>query len=218
MAVENLRVRVNQDILRAVEDEFAADWKGTKRGEGCVIDFYTEMALEQRIFQIRAGTVSAPIVGDVAITDQVCEMAVEAPDGLSMMPVFFNWCFNLSAATLFEVALKSRPWTTAITFTTAFTPLNLYIGGRGALTRGYADGAGGVDVGVNESLTLDRLHYHWAQPIAAGAYTTTDIWEPIAPPVLNARAILYAQIGADTTGPSYFAALNYIELPTINIS
>src|SRR3990167_8813371 len=117
-----------------------------------------------------------------------------------------------------RLALGGGGWTAAMTFPRAFAPLNLYIWGRGALTRGYADGAGGVDVGVNESLTLDRLHYHWAQPIAAGAYTTTDIWEPIAPPVLNARAILYVQIGADTTGPSYFAALNYIELPTINIS
>ena len=208
MAVETLRVKVNQDILRAETEEIFADWKGTKRGEGCVIDFYTAMALEQRVFQVRAGSVSAPLVGDVAITDQVCEMAAEAPSGVTLMPITFNWCFNLAAAT----------WTTAITFTTQFTPLNLYIGGVEALSRAYVDAAGGVDVGANESLTLDRLHYHWAQPIAAGAYTTTDTWEPIAPPALNDHSIAYVQIGADTTGPSYFATLQYIELLTVNLS
>lgn len=218
MATETLRVKVNQDVLRAETEETSADWKGTKRGEGCVVDFYTAMALEGRVFQIRAGSVSTPVVGDVLITDQVAEMAVEAPAGLTIMPCEFNWAFNLSAATLFEVALKSRPWTTAVTFTTAFVPLPIYIGGPGSMCRGYTDGAGGVDVGANESLTLDRLHYHWAQPIAAGAYTTTDIWQPIAPPSLNDRAILYVQIGADTTGPSYFATLRHIELPTVHVS
>ena len=157
-------------------------------------------------------------MGDVVITDQKAEMAVEAPAGLTLMPVEFNWCFNLAAETLFEVALKSRPWTTAITFTTQFTPLNLYIGGVGALSRAYVDAAGGVDVGANEDVTLDRLHYHWAQPIAAGAYTVTDVWQPIAPAALNDRAIAYVQIGAATTGPSYFATFHYIELLTVHLS
>mgnify|MGYP001563290036 CR=1 FL=1 len=218
MAESTLRVKVNQGILRSDTEEVSSDWKGSQRGEGCVLDFYTAMVLEQRGFQVRAGSVSTPVVGDVVITDQVCEMAAEAPTGLTLMPIFFNFGLNLAAATLFEVALKSRPWTTAITFTTAFTPLPLYIGGVGALSRAFVDAAGGVDVGVNEDLTLDRLHYHWAQPIAAGAYTTTATWEPIAPPCLNARAILYVQIGADTTGPSYFATINYFELPTASLS
>ena len=218
MSVATLQVKVNQDSPRSETEETSVAIKGTKRGEICVIDFYTQMALEKRVFQVRAGSVSAPVVGDVVITDQKAEMAVEAPSGLTILPSCFNWSFNLAAATLFEVALKSRPFTTAITFTTAFVPLPLYIGGYGALTKAYVDAAGGVDVGANEALTLDRLHYHWAQPIAAGAYTTSDIWQPIAPAALNANAILYVQIGADTTGPSYFATLEYIELPTINIS
>ena len=218
MATETLQVLVNQDSPRSDAEGTPTNWKGTKRGEGCVIDFYTAMALEQRLFQVRAGSVTTPLVGDIVITDQVGEMAVEAKTGFVVLPTEFNWCFRLAAATLFEVAVKSRPWTTAITFTADRQALNCYIGGPQAASRVYVDAAGGVDVGANESLTVDRLHYDWAQRIAAGAYTTTDTWEPIAPPPVVGRSILYVQIGADTTGPSYYATLHFIELATVQIS
>ena len=183
-----------------------------------VIDFFTAMALEGRIFQVKAGALTTPVVGDVAITDQVAEMAVEAPTGLTIMPCFFNLAIRLGTGTLFEAALKARPWTTAITFTTAFVPLPLYIGGAGSMCRAYVDAAGAVDVGANESLTLDRLLYHWANPIAFGAITSTAKWEPTAPPAMTGRSIVYAQIAGTGTGPSYFAVMNHIELPTINVT
>lgn len=213
-----MQVYVSTDSPLAIAEDNLANAKGTKRGELCVIDFFTQMALEGRVFQIRAGSVSSPLVGDVTITDQVAEWAIEAPLGLTILPCYLNVALNLHAATLAEICAKSRAWTTAITFTTAFVPLPLYIGGPQSMARAFLDAAGGVDVGAGESLTLDRLHYSWSQPIAAGAWTTTLEWKPLAPPPIAGRSIFYVQIGADTTGPSYFATNEYIELPTINLS
>ncbi len=212
-----MQVYVSSESPLAIGEENLANAKGSKRGELCVVDFYTQMALEGRVFQIRAGSVSAPVVGDVVITDQVGEMAVEAPGGMTILPTYFNGALNLAAATLFEACVKSRPWTVAVTGT-AQTPLNLFIGGAESMCKGYVAAAGGVDVGANEDLALDRLHYSWAQPIAAGAYTTSFEWKPLAPPPIAGRSILYVQIAGDTTGPSYYAVLEYIELPTINLS
>jgi len=211
------QVLVNQDSPRSESDGNWIDLKGSKRGEVCVIDFYTAMALEQRAFQVRSGVLSAPTVGDVAITDQVCEMATEAGSGLTIIPCELEIAINLGAGTLHEYAAKSRPWTTAVTGT-AFTALPMYLGGVAARSSSYASAAGGVDVGANESLTLDRLHYHFAQPIAMGAWDGTAKWYPIAPPPVAGRSIFYVQIGATGTGPSYFAHYNFIELPTVNIS
>ena len=209
---------VNQDSPRSESDGNWADLKGNKRGEVCVLDFYIAMALEQRAFQVRAGALSAPLVGDVAISDQVCEMATEAEAGTVILPCELEIAINLGAGTLHEYAVKSRPWTVAVTGTT-FAALPMYLGGVSASgTASYVSAAGGVDVGANEDLTLDRLHYHFAQPIAMGAWDGSAKWYPIAPPPIAGRSIFYVQIGADTTGPSYFAHYNFIKLATVNIS
>ena len=207
---------VNQDSPRSVSEGVWTNLKVSKRGEACIIDFYTEMALEARGYQVRAGALSAPLVGDVVITDQVCELATEAPTGTAVIAVELEIAINLGGGTLHEYAAKSRPWTTAITGT-AFVALPMYLGGPAARSSSYGSAAGGVDVGANEDLPLDRLHYHFAQPIAMGAWSGIALWQPIAPPVIDGRSIFYVQIAATTTGPSYFAHYNFIELPTVNI-
>ena len=89
-------------------------------------------------------------------------------------------------------------------------PLPLLMGGAAASGIARVQTAGNVVV-TAELATTTRIHYSWAQPIAAGAYTTSYEWQPAAPPVLNGAASLYVQIAAATTGPSYFANLDYVE-------
>ena len=210
------QVLVNQDSPRSESEGNWIDLKGSKRGEVCVVDFYTAMALEGRGYQVRAGALSAPLVGDVEITDQACEMATESLTGTTVLPVELHIAINLGGGTLHEYVAKSRPWTTAVTGT-AFTALPMYLGGVAARSASYVSAAGGVDVGANESLLLDRLHYSFSQPIAMGAWDGIAKWEPIAPPPIAGRSIFYVQIAAATTGPSYFAHYNFIELQTVNI-
>jgi len=77
--------------------------------------------------------------------------------------------------------------------------------------------AGGVTV-TAELATTTLRHFSWSQPIAAGAWPTWYDWEPKMPPVLNGPRCFYLQIAGDTTGPSYYAHFDYIELATDNVS
>lgn len=206
---------VSQDSLPAGGEGTNIQLRASKRGELYVVDFYTMMALEQRAFHVRAGTLSAPLVGDVVITDTAAEMCVDAVLGTTIIPVNCNINFNLAAATLFETAGKSVA--SVSTAGTAFVPLPLYSGGAAAVTTARVQAAGAVTV-TAELATTTLRHFAWGHPIAAGAWPTIYDWVPRTPPVLNGPRCFYVQIAADTTGPSYFASFDYLELPTVNVS
>ena len=93
----------------------------TTMGELVVTDFFQAALLDGRGFQIRAGTISVPLVGDVLITDTAAEMAIDAASGTTIIPMSANISFNLAAATLFETAGKSVA--TVSSAGTAFVPL-----------------------------------------------------------------------------------------------
>ena len=208
---------VNQDSPRAASEGSWVNAKGSKRGEVCVVYFYTAMALEGRAFQIRGGTIATGATADLGVVDQLAEMAVEAPGGLSAIPCYLNLSIPTAAGTVNEAFAKSRPWTVAITGT-AQVPLPLRLNGVASRCSGYFAAEGGVDVGANESLTLDRLHWSFSQPIAMGAWDGVYEWIPPCPSVVAGHSIFYVQIGATTTALLYFCHFDYIELPTINLS
>jgi len=81
-----IQLLTNQDIPRSDDESVWLDVKGTKRGEICIIDFYLEQVIEENAYQIRAGTVTTAITGDIAITDAKAEMAVAALAGTTVMP------------------------------------------------------------------------------------------------------------------------------------
>lgn len=179
-----------------------------------IMDFYTQMVLMGRVFQVRAGTISVPVVGDVLITDTAAEMCADAASGTTIIPVFSNISFNLAAATLFESAGKSVA--TVSSAGTAFVPLPLKSNGDAAVSTARVQAAGAVTV-TAELATTTLRHFSWSQPIAAGAWPTWYDWQPRTPPVLVGPRCFYVQIGADTTGPSYFAHFDYIEIPTATL-
>ena len=210
------RLFVAQDTIGAAGESSWMSAKASKMGFQIVTDFYTQMAIEQRAFQVRAGTISVPLVGDVTLTDAVAEMCVDAATGTTVIPVYTNVSFNLAADTLFESAGKSQAAISASG--TAFIPLPLYSGGVASTCIARVAAAGGVAV-AGELATTVRRHWSWSQPIAAGAWDTWYDWEPRTPPILAGPACYYVQIaGGPTTAPSYFASFDYIELPTTAVS
>lgn len=186
-------------------------WTGTKRGEAHIVDFYERMMFAGRCFQVRAGTISAPVVGDVVITDTAAEMATSANLGTTIIPISTNVNFNLAGGTLFESAGKSVG--AAHTVGTAFVALPLKLGGNAAASYSTVSAAGGVAVAA-EVTTTTRRHWSWSQPIAAGAWDTWYDWKPKVPPILTGPACYYVQIAGTGTGPSYFASYDFIELPS----
>jgi hypothetical protein len=209
---QNLQVK--QNSLSGAGESSYTGGTANRLGQQVVMDFYTFMALSGAAYQVRAGTLSVPLVGDVLITDTAAEMAVDAATGLTILPVFVNISFNLAAATLFETAGKSVA--TVSSAGTAFVPLPLRSNGAAATSTARVAAAGGVTV-TAELATTTLRHFSWGHPIAAGAWPTIYEWTPRTPPVLVGPRSFYVQIAADTTGPSYFSNVDYIECPTATL-
>jgi hypothetical protein len=211
----NNKFLVYQDSVGATGENTWGSARMNKMGFQVVTDFYTQMAIEGRVFQVRAGTISVPVVGDVVITDTAAEMCADAATGTTIIPVYTNISYNLAAGTLFENAGKSVA--TASSAGDAFVPLPLYSGGVAAACTARVDEEGSTTV-TAELATTTLRHFSWSQPIAAGAYTTTYDWEPRSPPILNGPRCFYIQIAGTGTGPSYYASFDFIELPTTAVS
>lgn len=186
-----------------------------------IADFYLQALFEGLVYQIRAGTVTTPLTGDVVITDAKAEMALDAGDGVTAIPVFANISIRLGTGTLHEYAIKSVKGVSSAG--AAFVPLPLFLDGATAkaISRCTARvaGAGGVTV-TAELATTTRRHWAVSNPVVVGAgHTVTNHnWEPKLPPVLQNGACCYIQIAATGAGPSYFANLDYIELLPKNVS
>ena len=186
----------------------------TTMADQVVTNFYQAMILDGRGYQIRAGTISVPVVGDVLITDTAAEMAIDAASGTTIMPIAANISYNLATATLFEAAGKSVA--TVSSGGTAFVPLPLKSNGSAAVSTARVQAAGAVTV-TAELATTTLRHFSWSQPIAAGAWPTWYDWQPQYAPALVGARCFYIQIAADTTGPSYYANVDYIECPTVMV-
>lgn len=217
MADSNLTAYVSQDTLLAAGENTWANVKASKRGDLVIIDWYAMMAQEGRVFQVRAGTITTPLIGDVVITDASAEMCADAASGTTIIPTYLNASIRLGTGTLHEYAAKSVG--AVSTAGTAFVPLNLLQGGTAATSTARVAAAGGVSVAA-ELATTTRRHWTAANPVAVGAGNTLTVfdWRPVAPPVNVGPACFYVQIAATGTGPSYYAHFNYVELPTTAIS
>ena len=179
------------------------------------MDFFMAAILDGRGYQAKAGTITAPLVGDVAITDATAEIAVDAILGEVIIPVFQNIATALATGTLFEYATKSAA--TVSSSGTAFVLLPMLSSGPAATITARVDPAGGVAV-TAELATTTLRHWSFAGPLAEvanGGNTIAELnWEPLRPPVLVGPRSLYTQIAATGTGPSYFANLDVLQFTT----
>ncbi len=180
-------------------------------GAQVVMDFYLKAALDGHCFQLRAGTITTPIVGDVLITDTAAEYCVDPPANYTILPVCQIISIRLGTGTLHEYATKSVAG--ASSAGTAFTLLPLLWGGAACVSTGRAQTAGSVTV-TAETATTTLRHWSFSQPIAMGAYDARCVWEPRTPPYIRSTGTarcLYTQIAATGTGPSYYANLDVLE-------
>src|SRR3990167_2334225 len=215
--MSDLRALVQQDSLTAAGENTWVDLKASKGGELIVIDWYKQMALEGRAFQVRAGTITTPIVGDLLITDSAAEMCADAATGTTIIPPYLNIGIRLGTGILHEYGAKSIG--SVSTAGTAFVPLPLLMGGSSAVSTARTGTAGAVSGGA-EAATTTRRHWAYANPVTVGAgnENTVPEWAPRVPPTLVGPACFYVQIAASGTGPSYYAHFDYIELATTAVS
>jgi len=214
-----LQVTVGQDSPQAYAEGNFQPLKGTKRGEVCVVDFLTECVLEGRGFQVRAGTKSTAITGDIVLTDTASEMCVEAESGVTFLPLEVDIGLNNLAGDGLEMGGKSVG--TLSSAGTLFTPLPLYSGGTVSLCRARTKTAGGVTVAA-EATTTTCQHFVYVEEFVGDTANEQVhcgvLWIPRLVPVLNGTSCFYVQIASATAGPGYFAHINYVEMPTANIT
>lgn len=203
---------VGDSALSAGGEGSSIGLNASKRGELYIADFYLRMALQGRAYQVRAGTITTHLTGDVEITDTAAEASADAASGTTIIPVYANIHIEALGGTVPIVTLKSVG--AVSTAGTAFVPLPLKIGGAAATSTARVSAAGGVTVAA-ELATTTRRHF-------TGTLVTVDapqiaVWEPRTPPVLTGPACLYVQVAATTTGPNYYANFDYIELSSTNV-
>ncbi len=212
--MSDTRVFVQQDSLNAAAEGTYTAQKASKLGFGIMMDFYTQMAIEGRVYQVNAGTISSPATGDAPLADAAAEMCADAALGTTIIPVYAS-IGEEAAGTVNETAGKSVATVSSVG--TAFVPLNLKSGGVAAVSTARVDETGGVTVTVELATTTLR-HFSRSQVIAAGAIDTNYQWTPRTPPVLVGPRCFYIQVGGTGTASEYYANFDYIELPTANIS
>mgnify|MGYP001589643643 CR=1 FL=1 len=187
-------------------------------GHLVVMNWYQQLILDGRGYQVRAGTITTPLVGDVVITDTAAEFCVDVASGTTLIPVFQNISVRLGTGTLHEYATKSVA--TVSSAGTAFTLLPLKSNGTAATATARVQAAGAVTV-TAELATATLRHWSHSNPVVAGAGNSPVPynWEPgvTGAPVLVGARCLYTQVAATGTGPSYYANLDVIEVPTLMV-
>lgn len=189
-------------------------------GAQVIMDFYLKAVLDGHGYQVRAGTITTPLIGDVVITDTAAEYCVDtAAQNITIIPVYNNITIRLATGTLHEYAIKSVA--TASSAGTAFVPLPMKKGGSAAASTARVQAAGAVTVTAELATTTAR-HWEWSNPAAGftGALPGDQHqeWSPRTPPIIKGTSAssatsfcLYVQVAATGTGPSYYAHMDYLE-------
>ena len=200
---------------RATDDTWVA-LRATRDGAPIVLPWHAALAIEGKCYQVRLGTITTPLTGDIDITDATAEAAAEAAAGNTIIPLAVNVQLETLGTTLPQAALKSVG-AVITTLGTAFVPLNLRIGGPAASGRAAVAAAGGVAVAAEVATTTRILAAGIATAIASAQPTFLDEQFDV-PHILVGPASVYLQVAAVTAGPTYFAFFNYAELLTTDIA
>lgn len=197
--------------------------KVTRRGEQRIMDFFTEMLMEGRGYQIRSGTITTGIATETGITDTQSEMCVDAALGLTQIPVNFHMAVrSVATALTFQAYVKAVG--AASSAGTAFTPLPLRQGGAGSSTTARVAAAGAVTVAAELATTTRRLFEHQNAMTEAPTTINDNLFSVgIQASASQLRYIgdgvscVYIQLAAATAAPLYMATLDYLELLTSSI-
>jgi len=212
--MSDLRVYAKQQgASRATDDSWVA-LRASRDGAPIVQPWLTALAVEGKVFQVRLGTITTPLTGDVAVTDTAAESAAEAAAGYVIIPLLLNVNIEALGGTLPQIELKSVN-ALITTLGTAFTPLNHKIGGPAANARAAVAAAGGVTVAA-ELNTTTRQIFSLTQTAAGDQIIVARAFE--VPHVLVGAASVYLQIGSVTTGSTYFANYSFAELTTAELT
>ena len=176
-------------------------------GEQVVIDWLAKAVFDGSVYQVRAGTITTPLTGDVEITDTAAEMAADAAVNTTIIPVRLMFDVEALGGTLPSITSKSVA--TASTSGTAFVPLNMRSNGSAAVSTARVQAAGAVTVTAELATTTLRHTQFTGSGIVDAAIHRAELLVPA--PVLYGPRCFYVQVGSVTTGSTYFISFEYVE-------
>ena len=210
------RVYAKQQSVTRAGDNTWLSLRASRDGSPILFPWYFALAVEGKVYQVRLGTITAPLTGDVDITDTAAEAASEAAAGMTIIPLYANVDLEALGGTLPQACLKSVG-ALITTLGTQFIPLPLRIGGPPASGRAAVAAAGGVAVAAEVNTTTRVLASGHTSAIGDVQPNLMDqLFE--VPHVLVGPASVYLQVGTVTTGSAYFAFYDYAELLTNDIT
>ncbi len=224
--MSQLFAAVNDANLQGATDGSVIAVQSTKRGELRVQDFWTQMALQGRCYQIANGNIATGVAMANAIQSAKAEASVDALAGTTIIPAAFTMSAD-DIATALTVKVRIAAVGAVSSAGTAATPLPMLQGGvAGAATARVANNAG-VTV-TAETLLITRQLFNWANvetetpttdknAALVSLSTAAALWAPKTPYVGKGPACIYLAAGAGTAFPLYFFSLTYVELPTANL-
>jgi hypothetical protein len=189
--------------------------RASRDGSPIAIPWLLALAIEGKAYQVKAGNITDPVVGDQDINDALAEMCVDAATNTTVIPLNVGVHVESHAgATLPEMAAKSVG--VISTSGSAFIPLPLRTNGPAATSVARVAATGGVAVPAETVLTTRR---HYAAVVTAqGDYQLADVEFGDNAPILVGPSCFYVQVSATgAPGPSYFAQFNFVELDTSDL-
>ena len=176
-------------------------------GEQVVMDWLQKAVLDGSVYQVRAGTITTPLTGDVEITDTAAEMSADAATGTTLLPVRLMFDVEALGGTLPHITSKSVA--TVSSAGTAFIPLPMRSGGSAAVSTARVQAAGAVTVTAELATTTLRHTGFTGSGIGDAAIHRAENLIPA--PVLVGPRSFYVQVGSVTTGSTYFISFEYVE-------
>ncbi len=210
----DLRVYTNQQSVARARDDSWVALRATRDGAPVMQPWLTALSVEGKVFQVKAGTITAPLTGDIALTDANAEMCADVLVDRTIIPIHMDVTFeNLNGGTLPEVAAKSVGEVSSAG--TAFVPLNLRIGGPASSATARVQAAGSVT--VKAELATDTRRHFAASVAAVADFHIAENVKFKTPPIVVGPGCFYVQVAGVTAGPFYFADFDFVDLATSDV-
>lgn len=221
-----MTVRVNQGAYNITSDNNAADARANRRGELVVVDFWTQLVLDGRVFHIQLGTEDAPINSTAGIDDETVWALADNAIGTTMLPAFAQVSLSgLGAATAPCVMLEvDRAKARYSSGGTAYVAENLRTDRpRASRASAYVgtDITAAVKTAVPGSLEIWRATwFEDAIATGTGAEFKATTWcakqnIPVAIVDLGSLVLHFGAATADLTG---YGCLQWAELDTDDVT
>ena len=126
MAIQAGKVR--QNTYESYPEGTERELRVNRRGELVVMDFWTQLALDGRLFHMQIGTEDAPVASTASIDDAMVWALVDGATGTTYIPCFVDVTLALPGNTsatgdaMFEIDRAKARYTSG---GTAFVPENL---------------------------------------------------------------------------------------------